>query len=316
MLKLYNNTNDEIKKYLPRTSGINKQNLQKKINLIKEELNKRGEKPTTPTLFPGVGQTLGDGLPTFSSIRKNVIRNIIKIMKQNKVVRQANIQDKLIKTFDECIRRTHILKQCEVALTLIGKSILMDNPELNISSSKQQKGGTIDDIADKIKTMKENEYQKTKGSIETNVGFDDTHPFTLLESMINYNDILNNLNRFFIAQYDDEMLPKEKMNQNEELNMITTIIQEIQQNKEQLDNAYAIQEKALNQIFENEQLKYPETYEDNIDINNKEDIEKIIKILNEEPPLRISTRTTKGIREITNVDEKGNYVQIPTPGNK
>ena len=128
--------------------------------------------------------------------------NVIEEVVVTATKRQANIQDKLIKTFDECIRRTHILKQCEVALTLIGKSILMDNPELNISSSKQQKGGTIDDIADKIKTMKENEYQKTKGSIETNVGFDDTHPFTLLESMINYNDILNNLNRFFIAQYD------------------------------------------------------------------------------------------------------------------
>ena len=240
-------------------------------------------------------------------------------MKQNKVVRDANPMDRLTKSFDEVIRRAHILKQCEVALTIIGKFILINNPNLmKDSESKPQNGGNINEIAKKIKEIKEGIFD-SKESDKTN-GFDDTHPFTLLESMINYNGLLNILCEFFINQYDSEM-DFENSENTKNTGDYEYIFNEIKKrlviNKEQLDGAYIIQEEHLantyNTVDEKTVPKYPETYEeDEIDIN---DVDDIIKKLNQEPPIRRSTRKRTQAM-MTNVDEKRNYLQIPTPGNK
>ena len=315
-----------LSKYPKDRSDIRKNNLQEELKMINDAIKKMGKTPVTQTPFSGVGKKLGDSSSSYYSMINNSIRNITRIMKQNKVVREANTTDRLTKSFDEHIRRTYILKQCEVALTIIGKLILMNNPNLmKDSESKSQNGGTIDDIADKIESIKQDGYNSTNiysllnktESNERNVGFDDTHPFTLLESMINYNGLLNEISNVFIEQYDLEM--RFEYSENTESNkvqskyIIDNIITVLNKNKIQLASA--------NKIAEEVMKDYPETYEgddkivDYINNYDEKDIDIIIEILNEEPPLRKSTRVIKSTPRMT-TDEQGNYVDKSTTGYK
>ena len=337
---------ENLNKYPKNRSDIRKNNLQRELIMINNFLDKRGEKPVTQTQFPGEGKKIEDSSSKYFSVINNSIRNIIIIMKQNKVVRDANPMDRLTKSFDEVIRRAHILKQCEVALTIIGKLILMNNPNLMKDSEiKSQNGGAIDKIADKIKKRKTDEFNSPDQEPRI-IGFDDTHPFTLLESMINYNGLLKEISNVFIEQYDLEIKINslENLFIKEESSLINTIfnlfnnndikvkskyiIDNIKtvlgKNKKQLFAAYKIQEEDLERIYvtiDNKQLpKYPETYEDDkIDINNENKIDDIIDKLNQEPPIiniRISTRVNKGQRKISNMNKKGDMELIPTPGNR
>jgi hypothetical protein len=315
---------EDLNRYPKNFSDIGKLNLQRELIKINNRINKMGKEPVTQTYFPGVGKKIGDSSPSMESIINNSIRNITRLMKQNKVVREANPMDRLTKSFDKVIRRTHILKQCEVALTIIGKFILIYNPNLmKDSESKPQNGGNINDIAEKIKTIKKQNFN-LKESNETN-GFDDTHPFTLLESMINYNELLNVLSNFFIDQYDWEMKSENSENtKNEEnyQNILNTIINVMKSNKNQLDASYKIQENTLleySMVENNENVpKYPEIYDDDIDnvINTtNENIQNVINTLNDPPKLRRSTRKKNQAMMMT-TDKKGNLVYVPTSGYK
>ena len=246
----------ELNKYQGNISDINKIKLQKELRMINETLLTRGTQPNASnTPFTGPGNKLGsDPKYTISAI----VRNIIIIMKQNKVVREANSRDKLFKMdLDTYVRKTHILKQCEIALTIIGYSILMKDSSINVPQEGGELNDTIQFILSKIKELKIKESETTEYESDDFDDFDDTHPFTVLETIINNKNLLEQLNVFFIEEYDKEVIEEvtETIDQTENIKeVIGTITLAIKQITSQLNASYKIQEDLLGITEDDDEL--------------------------------------------------------------
>ena len=226
-------------------------------------------------------------------------------MKQNKVVREANSRDKLFKMdLDTYVRKTHILKQCEIALTIIGYSILMKDSSINVPQEGGELNDTIQFILSKIKELKIKESETTEYESDDFDDFDDTHPFTVLETIINNKNLLEQLNVFFIEEYDKEVIEEvtETIDQTENIKeVIGTITLAIKQITSQLNASYKIQEDLLGITEDDDELLELKSIVEKPNVTLKEIYEYINA---EEEKTNAEEEETNAEEEETNAEEE------------